>query len=54
MEYQAKGMYWAADQTDQLVLYKKEFCPSEVLALNEFEWLLIHECYTTSSLVCWG
>ena len=37
MEYQAKGMCWAADQTNRLVLYKNEFCPSVVLAFNVFE-----------------
>ena len=54
MEYQAKGMYWSTDQTNRLVLYKKEFCPGKVLALNEYEWLFIHECSTTSSFICWG
>ena len=49
-----KGKLLSGQQTNRLVLYKKEFCPSEVLALNEFEWLLIHECSTTRSFVCSG
>ena len=31
MEYQAKEMCWAVDQTDRLVLYKNEFYLSVVL-----------------------
>ena len=49
-----KGNVLSGRPTNRLVLYKKEFCPSEVLAFNEFDRLLIHECSIPSSYVCWG